>query len=382
VTNANGHSEELLRQWLWWTQWLVKSLWILYVTPGDNIRSTADALLDHQQKTIPSGRNGSVRDTLAADYSAPGINTTCRVAYRPPSAVSPFLLSPSVSYVKQTLWHCGQLWPYVGMGSLGTHLHWDWNAMGDAAKISPRVPSTLSSRNIGRRWEDMILPGHEDPRNRVDPWNLRQSEWDQKLGKIESEFSLYDKMRWIWDDVYLLRGLPNIYSPSLCPPPLPVYHRTTAVAPWRCTWSSMSEMHLETEIEWTQRCTWRPGSSEFGDALGGHDCANLQAVIRRVWKYTWRPWSGDFEDALGGRDRASLEMHLEAKIKWTQKMHLEAVIHRVWRCTLRLWPSEFGDALAGYNRARLEEYLEVVDLEGRCMLYSVYAVLGVCCTQC
>jgi len=36
----------------------------------------------------------------------------------------------------------------------------------------------------------MILPGVEDPRN------LRQSELDQKLGKIECVFSLYDKMRW------------------------------------------------------------------------------------------------------------------------------------------------------------------------------------------
>jgi len=35
-----------------------------------------------------------------------------------------------------------------------------------------------------------------------------------------------------------------------------------------------SEMYLETEIEWTQRCTWRPKSSEFGDALGGRDRAS------------------------------------------------------------------------------------------------------------
>ena len=43
--------------------------------------------------------------------------------------------------------HCGiegQLWPYVGLGSLGTHLHQDCNAMGDAAKTSPRIPPTCS----------------------------------------------------------------------------------------------------------------------------------------------------------------------------------------------------------------------------------------------
>jgi hypothetical protein len=31
------------------------------------------------------------------------------------------------------------------------------------------------------------------------------------------------------------------------------------------------EMHLEAVIERVWRCTWRPLSSEFGDALGGHD---------------------------------------------------------------------------------------------------------------
>jgi len=51
----------------------------------------------------------AVRDTPVADYSAPGVKTTRRVTYRPPIAVSPFLLALSVSYFKQTLWRCGQL---------------------------------------------------------------------------------------------------------------------------------------------------------------------------------------------------------------------------------------------------------------------------------
>jgi len=78
----------------------------------------------------PSERTRSVRavrDTPVADYSAPGVNTTRRVAYRPPIAVSPCLLALSVSYFKQTLWRCGQLWLYVGMSSLGTRLHRDCN---------------------------------------------------------------------------------------------------------------------------------------------------------------------------------------------------------------------------------------------------------------
>jgi len=42
----------------------------------------------------------AVRDTPVADYSAPGLNTTRRVAYRPPITVSQFLLALSVSYFK------------------------------------------------------------------------------------------------------------------------------------------------------------------------------------------------------------------------------------------------------------------------------------------
>ena len=51
----------------------------------------------------------AVRYTPVADYSAPGINTTRRIAYRPLIALSPFVLALSVSYIKQTLWRCGQL---------------------------------------------------------------------------------------------------------------------------------------------------------------------------------------------------------------------------------------------------------------------------------
>jgi len=76
---------------------------------------------------------------------------------------------------------------------------------------------------------------------------------------------------------------------------------------------------------------------------------HLEAVIEGVWRYTWRPGSSEFGDALGGRDWASLEMHLEA------------VIERVCRGTWRLWSSEFGDTLGGRNRASMNEYWEAVD---------------------
>jgi len=64
-----------------------------------------------------TGSVRAVRDTLVADYFAPITNTTFRVAYCPPIAVSLILLAPSVSYCKRTLWCCAQLWPYVRMGS-------------------------------------------------------------------------------------------------------------------------------------------------------------------------------------------------------------------------------------------------------------------------
>jgi len=314
----------------------------------------------------------AVRDTPVADYSAPGVNTTRHVAYRPPIAVSPFLLALSVCYFKQTVWRCGQLWPYVGMGSLGTRLHRDCNAIGDAAKISPRVPSTLSSRSVGRRWEDMILPGCEDPRNCVDPPTERVR---PKGGKDRVCIFV------VWQDEMKMRcclstpGSPKYilrvaHSTSVTPVSPYTHHRSfhvrISVHPPSLLNDilgvrdrSSLEMHWEAVIERVWRCTWRPRWSELRDALGGRDRSSLEmhweAEIEWTQRCTWRPWSSEFGDAQGGRDGVNSELHLEA------------VINRVWRCTGRLWPSEFGDALAGYDRARLEEYLEAVDLEGGAM---------------
>jgi len=65
------------------------------------------------------------------------------------------------------------------------------------------------------------------------------------------------------------------------------------------------EMYLEAKIEWTQRCTWRPGSSEPRDALGDRDWVNsemhCEAVIVQVWRCTCRVWSSE----IGGLLRSS-----------------------------------------------------------------------------
>jgi len=302
----------------------------------------------------------AVRDTPAADCSVPGINDMRRVAYHPQIADLEFLLALSGSQFKQTLWLCCQLWPYVGMDSLGSRSHRDCYAMGDSAIISPRVPSTFSSMSVGNRWEDMILPGREDPRDCVDPRNLGQWEWDQKLGKIKCVFRLYDKMRWNWDADYLPQGLPNIYSASHISRLLPLYlctptvaHSTfiTPVSPYTPRHSltryleavivRVLEMHLEATIMWTERCTWRLWSMEFGDALGVCDRASLEmhleAVIERVWTSTWRPGSSELRDALGSCDRASLELHLQPMIKRDWGSTWRRSIWRETRRQLRLY---------------------------------------------
>ena len=166
-------------------------------------------------------------------------------------------------------------------------------------------------------------------------------------------------------------------------------------------------MHLEALIEQIWRCTWRPWSSEFG----GRDQASLEmlleAVIKRVCRCTWRPWSCE----LGGCNRASLEIHLEAGIErdWTstgrQSMDTAPGAETLFN---RLITRNHGNVTRWlYLWALMQSWLKAVDRVGRharswsyiqgstpnhenerktnnhgWMLYSVYAVLGVCCTRC
>ena len=129
-------------------------------------------------------------DTPGAHDFTPGSNSRCQAACTLLIAVSPFVLHLSVSNFKNRIWHCGQLWPYIGIGSLGTSLHWDCNAMGYKAKISPPDPWTLSLKSVGRGWDDMIIPGGQDPPHCVDLRNLGTRVWDTTLGKIKCVLSL------------------------------------------------------------------------------------------------------------------------------------------------------------------------------------------------
>jgi hypothetical protein len=170
----------------------------------------------------------AVRDTPMVEYSTPGVNTMGQVAYRPPIAISPFLLAQSFSYIKQTLWRCSQLWPYVGMGSLGTHLHWDCNGWHCKTLSSHSFYIELKKRRKLTRYDTTGLWGSTQLHGST---KSRKEHVRTKVGKDGVCFLLYDKMRWTWDAVYLPQGLPNIYSTLLILPPLPLYLHTPTVAP-------------------------------------------------------------------------------------------------------------------------------------------------------
>jgi len=119
-------------------------------------------------------------------------------------------------------------------------------------------------------------------------------------------------------------------------------------------------------------------SSQLRAELRGHDRANLDAVIVRVWRYTWRLPSSECGVAVGGHDHLNLEAVIARIWRYALGGHecaiLEAVIERVWRCTWRprssefaymhfeamgvrtwkLWSCECGDTFGGHDPARWE----------------------------
>jgi len=224
---------------------------------------------------------------------------------------SPFLLALLVSYFRQTLWRCGQVWPYVGVGSLGPSLHRDCNGWRCQNLSSRSFYIKLEERRKIVRRYDTTRPGWSTQLH--GSTKSRKEQVRPKVGKDRVCIFI------VWqDDMKMRCCLSTPESPEYI---LRVAHSTSVTLVSPSTHRRSITLYLEAVIEWVWRCTW------------------------------WPRWS-ELRDALGGRDRASLDMHLEAEIRWTQ------------RHTLRLWPSEFGDALAGYHRARLGEYLEVVNLEG------------------
>ena len=278
----------------------------------------------------------AVRDTPVVGYTAPGVNTTRRVAYRPPIALSPFLLALSVSYCKQTIWLWGQLWPYVGMGSLGTQLHWDCNGWRCKNLSTCSFYIKLEERRKKVRTYDTTLP-----------WGPTKSRNQRVRPKVRKDRVCIFV---VWQDEMKMRcylSTPGSPKYILC-----IAHSTSVTPVSAYTYRHSLTIYLQAVIELVWRYTWRSRSSELRDALAGHDRSSLgmhwEAVIERVWKCTWRPWWSELRDALGGCDWASLDMHLEAVIK------------QVWTCTLRPRSSELRDALWGCDWGSLEMHWQAI----------------------
>jgi len=100
--------QSTLAEFAMWSRWITVGG---YEVPSDLLRPSETP--DISKKYFRPGEMApsewtrsvrAVRDTPVADYSARGLNTMRRVAYRPPIAVSPFFLALSVSNFKRTLW--------------------------------------------------------------------------------------------------------------------------------------------------------------------------------------------------------------------------------------------------------------------------------------
>jgi len=132
---------------------------------------------------------------------------------------------------------------------------------------------------------------------------------------------------------------------------------------WKCPrrqWSSYSEMHLEAVIDRVWGCTWTVRSCTskvYSKAVIGrvwtyirrpslcNSNMHLVAVIEQVWRCYWRPgsswkqkctskpWSRVFREALGGQHQVTKRCTCRPRL-CNSEMQMEAVIERDWR---RIW---------------------------------------------
>ena len=199
-----------------------------------------------------------IRDTLVANCFLPEVSTAHCIAYHPPIEVSIFLLAMLLRWFQWTPGHCGDLWLYFRMSSLGTRYLYA-GASGQRAhgqfSLTPLTgclkefgrKSGFGSKRVGCGWESMIQPYCYDPRH------VRQSEWIQMLHMMECVIhciKIWDDMRWhemILDKIqevinlrlasreYVLPiGQPSSISPA-SPyshhPPLVLHHPCISVYP-------------------------------------------------------------------------------------------------------------------------------------------------------
>jgi len=139
------------------------------------------------------------------------------------------------------------------------------------------------------------------------------------------------------------------------------------------------EMHLQAIIVLGWRYTWRPYLCEIRDTLGGSVVAGLEmhlaAVIERVWRCTWRPWSTRMGGVLGGGQAGGGSLGRRRDGSWDSIQWLTRDCCNVENWVQNGLPRE--ERLAGSGRQSIWGWCSML-----CMLYSVYAVLGVCCTWC
>jgi len=195
-----------------------------------------------------------------------------------------------------------------------------------------------------------------------------------------------------------------LYTPGSAEYVLPITLSTSFTPETQYTRRRSLMMYMEAVIEWVWGWTWRRWSCKLGVHNSPSLEINLEAMIERVWRCTWRPWSYE----LGGWNCADVEIHLEAAIE------------RGWRWNWRPWSSVIGgvpggsQSRGGSSGGRRERCWDAIDwlthncgnvenwvqhglpkdwlgagdsrswddavrgvCSTQCMLYSVYAVLGV-----
>ena len=106
-------------------------------------------------------------------------------------------------------------------------------------------------------------------------------------GGAWEQFEVRLKMKIQWTQIYTPRPWSRDFGDALGGSDQPYWemHLEAVISHiWRCIWKPWSSVFGDVHLEGMIVHTWRPCSSESGEALGGHDCANLQATIEQVWR--------------------------------------------------------------------------------------------------
>jgi len=130
------------------------------------------------------------------------------------------------------------------------------------------------------------------------------------------------------------------------------------------------EIHLEAVIVRVWGCTWRPWSCECGDALGGRDHANLEAVVEPVWMSTLR-W---LMDGSLGAETLFISLLTPNRENVTRWLYLWALIES-WLMAV----NRGGRHAISWSYIRRSTHNRENERETnnhRWMLYSVDALLG------